>query len=165
MTATRVYQIAPVGPHPDVAVLFVCALRWSSPGEASAVLALVHDDDVERPSDATILAAIRSLDDAGKPCGPQLVFDELQRAGLMNQPVADQLRAAITSGADALAARHYAAAVLADSLRRRVASAGDALTSAARDGAEVDLALLAVRAAQTIADCAGRLALLRGESL
>ena len=80
-------------------------------------------------------------------------------------PSAVALASVTTSGACAMAARYYAAATVAEALRRRVESAGVALNSAAQAAAEADLGPLAARAAESINDCAERLAVLRGESL
>ena len=159
-------QIAPAGPHPGVDVLFIGALLWSSRVEAGIVLAFIHDDDFESPVLSTVVAVIRRLVMAEKPVGPQMVMDELRRTGDLSRQVAVQVQAATTSGADSgVAVRHYAAAVVADSLRRRVESAGVALTAAAGDMTEADLAPLVHRAAVSVRDCANRLATLRGEQL
>lgn len=158
-------QNNPVGPHPDVATVLVGALTWALPGEVTDVLALVRDDDVADPATAAVLAAVRTLAGANKPCGPQLVADELRRTGQFNAPVADRLRAATTSGAAACAARHYAAATVAESLRRRVESTGHALISAAPGAAEAEFVPMVTAAASAIIDCAHRLEQLRGESL
>ncbi|EUA20873.1 hypothetical protein I545_1318 [Mycobacterium kansasii 662] len=72
--------------------------------------------------------------------------------------------AATTSGACSSAARHYAAAVVAESLRRQVESAGSALSAAAGTAPEIDLAALVERAAASISGCAWRLEQLRGEA-
>ncbi len=72
--------------------------------------------------------------------------------------MAEQLKAATTSGADPPAAvRQYAIASVADSLRRRTAAAGAAL-SAIAEGAEADIAPMVERAATSVRDCADRLA-------
>jgi replicative DNA helicase len=127
-------------------------------------LAFVHDDDFESTVLSTVVAAIRRLVLAEKPIGPQMVMDELRRMGELTREVAVQLQAATTSGADSgVPVPHYAAAVVADSLRRRVESAGVALTAAADGMAEADLAPLVHRAAVSVRDCANRLATLRGE--
>jgi replicative DNA helicase len=154
-------QIQPIGAHPDVDVLLIGALLWSNP---NGLLDLIADDDIEDPALAAVLAAIRTLAGAGKPCGPQLVLDELRRRGAVSTTVAEQLVAATTCGADPLAARHYAAAAVAESLRRRVESAGAALVAAGAEVAEADLAPLVGRAAESVLDCARRLVALRGES-
>jgi len=157
-------QIAPVGPHPGVDVLFIGSLLWSGRIEAGIVLAFVHDDDFESTVLSIVVAAIRQLVLAEKPIGPQMVMDELRRTGELTRQVAVQLQAATTSGADSgVPVRHYAAPVVADSLRRRVESAGVALTTAADEMAEDDLAPLVQRAAVSVRDCANRLAALRGE--
>lgn len=162
MSAT---QIAPIGPHPSADVLLVGALLWSDPDAAVDVLRLVHDDDLADPPTAAVLAAVRSRADTGRPLGPQLVLDELRRIGQLRGSVPDRLRDATTCGAVAEQARDLAAAVVADSLRRRVESAGHALTTAAGMAAEADLAPMVAAAAAAVSDCAHRLQLLRGDSL
>src|SRR5690349_4040572 len=67
------HQIAPIGPHPDVDVLLIGALLWSTPAAAADVLALVLDDDVASPVLSEVLATIRRLIDEDKPCSAQLV--------------------------------------------------------------------------------------------
>jgi replicative DNA helicase len=156
-------QIPPVGPHPTTGVLLVGALLWSEPAEAAAVLELVTDDDIATPSLSLVLAAVRRLVTAGTPPGPQLVLDALRREGTLKNFALKDLEDATTSGAQPLALREYAAAVVSESLRRRIDSAGMALTTAAVDAAEGDLAPLVARASESIHDCAGRLDQLRGE--
>ncbi|WP_373234895.1 hypothetical protein [Mycobacterium marinum] len=158
----RQAQIRPVGPEPGIAEMLTGALMYSSSTEAAAVLALVHDDDVDPPL-TVVLAKIRSLVDRGVVPAPQLVLDELKRTGELTRQVAKTLATATTTGACASAARHYAAATVAESLRRRVESAGAALTSAANTAPEADLAPLVEQAAATIAGCAWRLDSLRGD--
>lgn len=157
-------QIRSVGPEPAVAEMLVGALLYSSSAEAAAVLALVHDDDVDPPL-STVLSAIRRLADCGVTPSPQLVLDELKRQGSLTRQVATTLMAATTSGACSSAARHYAGAVVAESLRRQVESAGSALSAAAGTAPEIDLAPLVERAAASISGCAWRLEQLRGESI
>lgn len=157
-------QISPVGPVPSADVCLVGALLYSAPSGAADVLALVHDGDVEQPTLAAVLAAVRRLADSGKPIGPQTTFDELRRVGQLRGGVPDALRDATTCGADSTSARHYAAAVVAGSLRRRVESAGVALTAIAADGAEADIAPLVAWATAACLETAERLRRLRGES-
>ena len=158
-------QVPPVGPHPGTDVLLVGAVLWAPqrlPGLLS--LSLVKDDDVEDPALAKGLATARAMIYARQPHGPQLVLDELKRSGTLTPIVADCLKSATTCGADAGAIRQYAAAVVADSLRRRVASAGAALSSIADTAAEGDIAPMVERAAAAVQDCADRLAALRGDA-
>ncbi|WP_152665540.1 DnaB-like helicase N-terminal domain-containing protein [Mycobacterium sp. UM_Kg1] len=152
----------PVGPHPDIATLLVGALLWA-PDDGVEVLDLLRDDDVGDPALAVILAAVRDLLGAGMPVGPQLVADELRRTGRFTGLVPGRLRGATTSGA-ARTARPYGAAVAAESLRRKVESAGIALTAAAETAAESDLPPMAKSLLDEIVDAAGRLAQLRGEA-
>jgi replicative DNA helicase len=159
-------QVCPVGAHPGPDALLVGALLWSAPADVASVLRLVRDDDVENPALAEVLAAVRSLNEAHKPHGPQLVLDELRRTArlMRHNGVAGQLQAATTSGADASAAWSYGAAVVAGSLRRRIDSAGIAFQTAASEAAESDLAEHVWVWSSAIAECAGRLRQLRGES-
>ena len=162
---TSVGQIPPIGPHPGVDVLLVGAALWAPNGDlALTPLVWVKDEDIENPSLAQVLAAMRSMIYARQPHGPQLVLDELKRSGALTPAVAEQLKAATTSGADPAAVRQYAAAVVADSLRRRAASAGVALSAIADRSAEADIAPMVERAAASVRDCAERLAALRGKS-
>ena len=157
-------QLPPVGPPPAAELLLVGALLWprtdSDPGP---VLALVLDNDIADPALAEVLRCARSFIYSGESVGPVIVADELGRAGTLTKLVADRLTAATTSGAVPAALRQYACAVVAASLRRRVESAGTALTAAAASSAEADLAPLAERAAAGVIDCAMRLERLRGE--
>jgi replicative DNA helicase len=157
-------QLPPIGANPDVAELLLGALMYSSPEEALAVLTYVRDDDVDWPL-SPILAAVRRLAGSTVPPSPQLVSDELRRGGKLDRRIAFALASATTSGVCAMAAGAYASALVAESLRRRAESAGAALTSAADDAAEADLVPLVARAAESIIDCANRLAALRGEPL
>lgn len=158
-------QIPPVGPHPTTGVLLLGALLWSQPAEAAAVLELVTYDDMPTASLSLVLSAVRRLVTAGTPSGPQLVLDALRREGTLKNFALKDLQDAATSGAQPLALREYAAAVVSESLRRRIDSAGVALTTAAADAAEAALAPLVSRATVACLDCAGRLAVLRGESI
>jgi hypothetical protein len=152
-----------VGPVPDAATVFVGTLLWSSPADAARVLELVADDDIESPALSVVLTSVRVLSVAGRPCDAQMVMDELRRGGTVRRDVALALMDATTAGAVPEAAQYYGAAVVSASLRRRVESAGHALTSAADSAAESDLAPLVARAAAAVTDCAARLAKLRGE--
>jgi replicative DNA helicase len=157
-------QLPPIGPHPTTGVLLIGALLWSEPPEAAEVLELVTDDDMATPSLSLVLSAVRRLVAAGTPPGPQLVLDALRREGTLKQFALKDLSDAATSGAQPLALREYAAAVVSESLRRKIESAGLALTAAAADAAEAALAPLVSRATVTCLDTAGRLDQLRGES-
>jgi replicative DNA helicase len=148
---------------PDVETVFVGTLLWASPADAAAVLELVADDDFEQPALSVLVTTIRRLAVAGKPCDAQMVLDELGRDGGVHHGIALALMDATASGAVPQAARFYAAAVVARSLRRRVESAGHALIEAASDAAEPNLAAIVSRAAVSCLDCAGRLAELRSD--
>jgi acyl-coenzyme A thioesterase PaaI-like protein len=155
--------IRPIGATPDAETVFVGTLIWSSPADAAAVLELVADDDLEQPALSVIVAAIRRLAGAGRPCDAQLVYDELTRAGRIHGGISAALLDATASGAVPEAAVFYAAAVVARSLRRRVGSAGHALSAAAHEATEANLAPIVARATVSVLDCAARLAELRGE--
>jgi replicative DNA helicase len=157
-------QIPPVGPHPTAGVLLIGALLWSEPAQAAEVLEFVTDDDMATPSLSSVLSAVRRLVTAGTPPGPQLVLDALRREGTLKHFAAKDLQDATTSGAQPFALREYAAAVVSEALRRRIANAGVALTTAAPDAAEAALAPLVSRATVACLDCAGRLDQLRGET-
>lgn len=154
-------QIPPVGPVPEIDTLLVGALMYAPAAEVNQVLEFVHDDDLNWPI-APVLSAVRRLAEAGVRPAPQLVADELRRAGALDRRIAVALADASTSGASGCAARHYAAASVAASLRRRVESTGHALTAASAEAAEDDLSPMAVNAVARITDCAQRLAALRG---
>lgn len=155
--------VEPVGPHPTASNCLLGALMFAELPEVTAVLGWVTDDDLDAP-ESTVLAAVRTLAGRGVSPVPQLLADELRRTGRLARPVAAVLPVATTSGACSQSARHYAAAVVADSLRRRVESFGNALSAAAYTAAEVDLAPLVAQAAKTVTDCSRRLELLRGEN-
>jgi hypothetical protein len=156
-------QISPVGTHPSAGVLFLGALLWAAPADAADVLAVVRDDDMATPSQEAVLAAVRGLVAAGTPPGPQLVLAALRRAGTLKHFAARDLQDATTSGAQPMALREYAAAVVSVALRRRIESAGSALIEAADVAVEDDLTPLVVGALTACLTCAGRLAKLRGE--
>ena len=160
--STQSPQFPPVGSHPSAGLLLIGALLWATPRQAAEVLALVRDEDLTGPALSTVLAAVRGLVDSGTPAAPQLVLDALHREGKVEEFAVKGLQDAVTSGAQPLAARQYAAAVVANALRRRIDSAGTALTTAATEAAEADLAPLVERAGESIRDCAHRLAVLRG---
>lgn len=164
VTIQAAQQVPPIGPHPGIDAMLLGALLWAEHTSAVEVLAHLADDDLESLSAAAVLTAIRTLADAGNPTGPQLVLDELRRTGAAVAPIVGHLKDAVTSGAEPLALRAYAAAAVAASLRRRVASTGAAFAVLADTGIEADIVPMATRAIQSINDCGGRLAALRGES-
>lgn len=155
-------QMRAIGPEPGVGEMLVGALMYSSTTEAATVLALVHHDDIDPPLNV-VLKSIRTLVGRNVLPSPQLTLDELKRTGSLTRQVATALMSATTTGACASAARYYAAAVVAESLRRHVESAGTALVNAASTAPESDLEPLVNNAAVTILDCAGRLRGLRGD--
>lgn len=158
-------HLPPVGTHPDADTMLIGALLWSRLRfEARFVMRAVRSDDFATPAAGTIAAAIRTLvEDESRPYGPQLVLDELQRIGAMNKSVAKCLESATTSGVDTAApVRHYAAAMLSKSLRRRVESAGVALSSASATAGEAELAHIVSSSTAAINDCLARLQRMRG---
>jgi replicative DNA helicase len=159
-----VRQIPPVGPHPTAGVLLLGASFWASHADAAEVLELVLDADMPSPSLAIVLAAVRRLVARGTPPGPQLVADELRRVGTLKHFAAKDLQDATTCGAQSLAIREYAAAVVSESLRRLIDSAAAALQAAAVECAEDELAPMVARATQSATDCAQRLRHLRGDA-
>lgn len=154
-------QIAAVGPTPMIAELFVGALMYSTVIEVRDVLRFVENTDVDEPG-ATVIATVRALALRGTPPSPQLVKDDLTRRGMLTRPVAVWLMSATTSGACASAARNYAAALVAESFRRKVESFGHALTSMSASASEVDIAGVVERATTSIRSIEARLRELRG---
>lgn len=142
----------------------VGSLLWAGARQAAEVLALVRDEDMATPALSTVLAAVRSLVDSGTPAASELVLDALQREGTVKEFAFKALQDAVTSGAQPQAARQYAGAVVANALRRQINSAGVALTTAATEAAEADLAPLVERAGDFVRDCAERLRHLRGDA-
>ncbi|WP_181005882.1 DnaB-like helicase N-terminal domain-containing protein [Mycobacterium marinum] len=155
--------IPAVGQLPDAETVFVGTLLWSPTADVAGVLEFVADDDFDSPALSVLVTTVRRLATAGRPCDAQMVMDELARGGGVHRGIALALMDATSAGAVPQAGRFYAAAVVAGSLRRRVESAGNALTEAAQDAAETDLAPIISRAAAACLDCAGRLAELRAE--
>ena len=161
--------LPPIGPAPTLEVLCVGALLWAATDDVRPVLALVLADDLDDPHLRPILEAIRRLVAAGRPHDGVAVGDELQRCGALageaGRLTARRLADAITSGAGAntLAVRSYATAVVADAYRRRYETVGKALAEAATDLAEADLLPLLRGIGTDAVRHAARLAALRGE--
>jgi replicative DNA helicase len=156
-----VSQIAPVGVAPGIDELFVGALMYSTVGDVREVARLVERSDFDEPA-AAVFSAIVGLATRGVPPSPQLVADDLKRCGKLTRSRATWLASATTSGSCAPAARNYAAAVVANSLRRQAESFGAALISAAAEASEQEVQQLAEQASKRIRYTAGRLAELRG---
>ncbi|OBB76813.1 hypothetical protein [Mycobacterium sp. 852014-52144_SCH5372336] len=162
-----------VPPHTDTPKLdpnldLVCALLWNGD---PAVLAHVADDDLDAPADR-IVGVIRWMHRTGRIITPVTVGDELLRqvpqvgrsgCGPVTSVLA-ALREASTRGVCPEAARDLACAVVARSLRRRIETASVAMQSAAWAQPEADLAPMVAQIAVSVADCAHRLAVLRGEA-
>jgi hypothetical protein len=156
-------QIRAVGVPASIEHLLVGSLLWAQPDMTASVLALVVADDLADPNLAVVLAALREMVARGEHYGPQLMCDRVTRSG--TRPlVLKAVRDAVTSGAAAEACHEYAAAVVAQSLRRHTESAGNALTTAATEASETDIPRIATNVAERIGNIARRLAKLRGES-
>ncbi|OFJ55175.1 DnaB-like helicase N-terminal domain-containing protein [Mycolicibacterium grossiae] len=157
----------PIGTHPDADVLFIGALLWAKARfEARLMVRTIREEDFEKPSVAAVFAAITTLiEDESKPYGPQLVLDELRRSGTFDPNVSRHLQDATTSGVDTGAPlRHYAAAMLANTFRRRVESLGTALIQTAPYASEDELAHVVETGASSVNDCLARLRQMRGEA-
>jgi replicative DNA helicase len=157
-----VRQLAAVGPAPGIDELFVGALLYSTVVEVRDVARFVDQTDLDEPG-ATVFVSVVALAGRGVPPSPQLVADDLKRNGCLTRSRAVWLASCTASGACASAARHYASAVVAESLRRQVESFGASLVSAAESASEDDIAQLVERASARVRYAAGRLAELRGE--
>lgn len=135
-------QLRAVGPDPTVADLFVGALLFSTSAEVLEVARFVDVEDVDEPGQA-VLESVVALARRGVPPSSQLVLDDLKRCGKLTRTRGLWLASATASGACASAARAYAAAVVAESLRRQTESLGQALVSASASYSEVEIAKLA----------------------
>jgi replicative DNA helicase len=156
-------QVRAVGVVPTVSDLFVGALLYSSAAEVLDVARFVDLDDFDEPGRA-VVASVKALAGRGVPPSPQLVADDLKRQGKLTRSSAVWLTSATTSGACAAAARSYAGAVVAESLRRQTESFGQALVSVSATASEAELASLVETASSRIRYVAARLAELRGET-
>ncbi len=154
-------QMPPIGTTPGLSELFVGACMYSTVTEVRDVLKFVDDNDVDEPAQS-VLNSVRALSLRGVAPSPQLVKDELQRRGKLTRQTGVWLAAATTSGSCASAARHYAAALVAQAFRRQAESFGNALRETAWTAAEADVTGLAGQASERIRYIAGRLAELRG---
>ncbi|GLP83564.1 hypothetical protein TUM20984_49840 [Mycobacterium antarcticum] len=157
-------QLRPVGADATIAHLFIGALLFSTPTEVQAVLRHVELDDFDEPA-RSVLGSIKTVAGQGAPSSSELVKDDLRRRGKLTRERAVWLASATTSGACASAARHYAAAAVAESLRRLTESFGAALCEVAESGAETNVAHLADAAAARIRGVSVRLGELRGGEL
>jgi hypothetical protein len=156
-SGTNPPAVPPVGPTPSVDDLLVGSLLY---GDPCGVLDLVHDDDLADPPTSAVLATIRTL--ADRAVGPQLVLDDLMRRGEASPSVRRALITALTAGAALGAAGDYAAAALAEALRRKVESFGHALQQAADSASEAELGALIAHGATECAGLAARLNAFRG---
>lgn len=163
------FPLPPVGAEPTPEMLCIGSLLWAAADDVRPVLPHVLVDDLDDAHLRPILEAIGWLVAANRPHDGVAVGDELQRRGALagesGRLTARRLADAITSGAGAntLAVRSYATAVVADAYRRRYETAGKALTEAATDLAEADLLPLLRGIGTDAVRHADRLAALRGE--
>jgi replicative DNA helicase len=157
--------LQPIGHQPDIGIIFLGGCIWGHRVEVDLVLNQVHDTDFLDATVGIVIGAVRALIETNKPLGPQMVLDELRRTGSLDKHTAAILQTATTSGADTdLPLRHYGAAVVSDSLRRRVSNAGANLSTAAMESSENELGHIVSSAATSIYDCIARLQHLRGDA-
>jgi replicative DNA helicase len=155
-------QIRAIGPTPSVADLFVGALLYSTAAEVLEAARFVDLEDIDEPGQA-VYASVVALARRGVPPSSQLVLDDLRRMGKLTRSRGVWLASAATSGACSPAARQYAAAVVAESLRRQAESSGTALIASASAASEVEVAALAEIAFARVRNIAARLVELRGD--
>ena len=158
-------HLAPVGRPATIEELTIGALLYSTATEATTITQHLLADDFNTPAASVVFKALESIADLGVPPGPELVADDLRRRGWWDRPVATWLAAATVSGACPPAARHYAAGIVAQSLRRNIESFGAALQSAADTASEPELHHLVGTGSQRIQNITDRLSMLRGEDL
>lgn len=156
-------QIRAVGPEPTVADLYIGSLLFSTPAEVLEVARYVEFQDVDEPGQ-TVYSSVVALARRGVPPSSQLVMDDLKRLGKLTRNRGIWLASATASGACASAARAYAAAVVAESLRRQTESLGQALVSASGTYSEVEISKLAETVSSRLRYIAGRLTELRGDA-
>lgn len=156
-------HLVPVGRPATIEELALGGLLYSTAAEATSITQHLLAGDFNEPSAATVFRALESIADLGIPPGPELVAADLRRRGWWDRPVATWLSTATVSGACPPAARHYAAAVVAESLRRNIESLGAALQSAADNASEPELSHLVVTGTRRIQNITDRLTQLRGE--
>ena len=163
MSDTSTRQIKPVGVRPTVPHLLLAALMFSTPSEVLDVAEHLEADDFVEPARAVFESVIR-LASQSTPPSCELVFDDLRRHGKLTRQRGTWLASAMPSGACSTTARQYAAALVAETLRRQTESFGAALRKAAEAAAEIEVARLADTAASRIRATSKRLASLRGET-
>lgn len=130
---------------------------------ARALLDDVHADDFTTTHASALYGVLRDRLLAGRGTHPVAVLDGLQMAGARHELRTGLARSLTARGADPLWARQFAAALVADALRRRVADAGEHIAKSAIDSSEADMVRLVADLASQISDHAGRLARLRRE--
>ena len=155
-------HLPPIGPLPSPAELLVCALLYSaSPTVVQIAECVDADADLDEPARRAYRAVV-FLARQGISPAPQLVLDELRRTGHLDSKTACWLATAATAGAPPETARRYAATLVADSLRRQIASWGLTLVAAADSAGEDELRVLIDRLGHTISATFARRAALRG---
>jgi replicative DNA helicase len=131
--------------------------------DVRAVLAAVHDDDPEDPRLRRLLGAIRALADQGARPDPVRVLDYLRSAGGVTRDGLPglQLMLAELVAPECVpiprAVPAYAAALVQEAVRRRVAEAAQALAEVAESGSVDDVATIAERESVAAVLAAGRL--------
>ncbi|MFC7448664.1 DnaB-like helicase N-terminal domain-containing protein [Rhodococcus daqingensis] len=161
--------LAPAGPPPAETLLLGSLMAWfAAPQEVTRVLALVEDEDLEDPFHQQILAAIRSLVAAGRPCDPVTVQAELMRIGAVSEDHAarrsKRLMDAVTCNASDLAGLEYAAVVVASAYRRRYLALAAGLAGFAATQPEAELLPYLVLVGTQCRSHSERLAQLRGDA-
>ena len=142
--------------------LFVCALLGNA---ASTIVEIAASVDAQRDLDEPARRSYRAVVDIarhGIAPESELVVDELRRAGLLDRRTACWLSNAAAAQVGGGTARHYAAAVVATSVRRQIRNVGSDLAVVASTASEVELEVTVEYFAAMISDTFGRLAKLRG---
>jgi hypothetical protein len=156
-------QLRAIGPDPTVADLFVGALLYSTVAEVLEVVRYVNLEDIDEPGQA-VFESVVALARRAIPPSSQLVLDDIKRRGKLTRTRGLWLASATASGACASAARAYAAALVAESLRRQTESLGHALVTASATYSEVEISKLAETGLTRLRYVAGRLTELRGDA-
>ncbi|WP_396912725.1 hypothetical protein [Mycolicibacterium sp.] len=142
--------------------LFISALLHSVAPTVVQIAALV---DAQRDLDGPALRSFRAVVDIaqrGIAPAPELVADELRRAGSLDRRTACWLSNAASARVGCETARHYAAVVVATSVRRQIRNVGSDLAVLAATASEVELEVTIEHFAAMISDTFNRLAVLRG---
>lgn len=141
---------------------FLCAAMFSTPTDVAGVLALVVDEDFEKPAQRRIVEALRALAAVGHSTDAVSVGDWLTRNGRINPDVQHELACAVTAGSNTVALRTYAACVVAEAFREAYASLGEALLESSGVMPEHDLLPQLVEGGTRLRNHSRRLEALRG---